>query len=728
MFSVVENFKTGKLELAELPAPICRPGTVLVANRASLISAGTEKAAIALARKTLAGKAAQRPDLVRQVISKLKRDGLAATVAAVRAKLDSPIALGYSCAGVVIESAPGVADFAPGDRVACAGAGWATHSEIVSVPKNLCARIPDGVTFEDASYITLGAIAMHGVRQANLSLGETAGVIGCGLLGLLSIQILSAAGVKVLAVDISPQRLELARKVGAAATATASSTDIATLSEAISGGIGLDAVLLTAATASNDPIRLAARLARDRGTIVCVGDVGMHIRRRSFYEKELTLVMSRSYGPGRYDPNYEEKGIEYPPGYVRWGQRRNLQEFLDLVAAGKVDSSALTTHTFGIADALEAYDLVMGKRREPYLGIVLAYGERPDRKRTVDLPRATESVEGDRIGVGFVGAGAFAQSVLLPSLKKVADFEPVVICSAGGLSAGHAGRKFGFRRASTDFQEVLEDGGVDAVVVATRHNLHAEQVAAALDAGKHVYVEKPLAITADGLERVRSAHAKAGRVLMVGFNRRWSPHTLRVKQFFAGATRPVVINYRVNAGVVARDSWIQDAAEGGGRILGEVCHFIDLAACLAGGNPLSVYARRTGGPRAAEADADNLVITVDLAGGSLACITYVAAGDAVFSKERVEVAGSEKTAVIEDFRRTRLYSGGRRRTFRSRQDKGHAGEMAAFARAVREGRAAEDFETIAAVTLATMAVELSLATGAPVSIEEVMQSGKANDE
>jgi len=728
MFSVVENFKTGKLELDDLPAPICRPGAVLVANRASLISAGTEKAAIALARKTLAGKAAARPDLVRQVLSKLKRDGLAATIAAVRAKLDSPMALGYSCAGVVIESAPGVVDFAPGDRVACAGAGWATHSEIVSVPKNLCAKIPDGVTFEDACYLTLGAIAMHGVRQANLSLGETASVIGCGLLGLLAIQILAAAGVKVLAVDISAQRLELARKVGAAATAAADSADIAALSDGISGGIGLDAVLLTDATASNNPIRLAGRLARDRGTIVCVGDVGMHIRRRPFYEKELTLVMSRSYGPGRYDPNYEEKGIEYPPGYVRWGQRRNLQEFLGMVAAGKVDVSALTSHTFGITDALDAYDLVMGKRKEPYLGIVLTYGERPDGKRTVELPRAAEPVEGGRIGVGLVGAGAFAQSVLLPSLRKVADFDPVVVCSAGGLSAGHTGRKFGFRRASTDFEEVLRDGSVDAVVIATRHNLHAEQAAAALEAGKHVYVEKPLAITIDGLERVRSAHAKAGRVLVVGFNRRWSPHTLRVQRFFAGASRPVVINYRVNAGAVARDSWIQDAAEGGGRILGEMCHFIDLAACLAGGKPLSVYAKRTGGPRAGEADADNLVVTVDLEGGSLASITYVAAGDASFSKERVEVAGSEKTAVIEDFRRTRLYVGGRRKTFRTRQDKGHAGEMAAFAHAVRQGRAAEDFETIAAVTLAAMAVERSLSTGAPVSIEGIMQSGKTDDE
>jgi len=727
MLSVVQNFKTGKLEVADLPAPVCRPGCLLVANRASLISAGTERAAVELAKKNLAGKAASRPDLVRQVLAKLRRDGLSATVAAVRSKLDSPAALGYSSAGVVIESAPDVADFSPGERVACAGAGWATHSEIVCVPKNLCAAVPDTVTFEDAAWVTLGAVAMHGVRQADLSLGEAAGVIGCGLLGLLCVQILTAAGVKVVAIDIDGKRLELARASGARAAVEAGSPDIAALVDELTHGLGLDAVLVTAATKSSDPMHLAARLARDRGKVVCIGDVGMNIRRRPFYRKELTLLMSRSYGPGRYDPNYEERGIEYPPAYVRWGERRNLREFIDLVAAGRVNVSMLTTHRFAVADALEAYDLVLGRRREPYLGMLLTYPEGARLERTVELPRAAEPLDKEKIGVALVGAGAFAQSILLPALSRVEDFEPVVICSAGGLSAGHGGRKFGFRRASTDFEAVIADGDVDAVLIATRHNLHAEQASAALAAGKHVYVEKPLALTLEGLERVRRAHAAAGRILLVGFNRRWSPHIEAARKLFAGRKRPLVINYRVNAGEVPRDSWIRDAETGGGRILGEVCHFIDTAAFLADAKPAAVYARRTSGADAGEADADNVVVTVDFADGSLAVITYVAAGDASFSKERIEVAGGTCTAVVEDFRRTYLYSGGRRKTFRSRQDKGHAGEMAAFAAAVKSGRAPVDFETIDAVTRATIAVVRSLSTGGSVSVDEMARSGSSNE-
>ncbi len=727
MLSVVENFKTGTLELADLPAPICRPGTLLVANRASLVSAGTEKAVISLAKKSLAGKAVERPDLVRQVITKVRRDGLAATVAAVRSKLDSPLALGYSCAGVVLESASDVSDFAPGDRIACAGAGYATHSEIVSVPRNLCAAIPHGVCFEDAAYVTLGAIAMHGVRQAQLNLGETAAVTGCGLLGLLAVQILTAAGVKVLAVDISQERLELARAAGARAGARADATNLASLAEDLSGGLGLDAVLLCAATKSSEPLHMAARLVRDRGRIVCVGDVGMSIQRRPFYEKELTLVMSRSYGPGRYDPNYEERGVEYPAGYVRWGQRRNLQEFIDLVADGRVNVSMLTTHTFAIADALEAYDIVLGKKREPFLGLVLTYAHSGEPGRTVNLPRAAEPFEREKIGIGFVGAGAFAQSVLLPAVSRVKGFDLVTVCSAGGLSAGHAGRKFGFRRASTDFDSALSDQEVDAVVIATRHNLHAEQAAAALEAGKHVYVEKPLALTTGELERVNRAHAGAGRILMVGFNRRWSKHTAAVLQLFAGASRPLVINYRINVGEVPRDSWIQDARQGGGRILGEVCHFIDLAACIARARPLAVYARRTAGPHAGDADADNVVVTVELEGGSLASITYVAAGEPSFSKERIEIAGSGMTAIIEDFRRSELYSNGRRRVLRTRQDKGHSGQMRAFADAMKTGRAPVDFQTIAAVTRATIAVARSLSTGAVVSVNEIQGAGENDD-
>ena len=549
MLSVVENFKTGKLELADLPAPIRRSGAVLVANRASLISAGTERAAIELARKTLAGKALDRPDLVRQVINKVRRDGLAATVKAVRARLDSPVALGYSSAGVVIETSAGCREFAPGDRVACAGAKYATHSEIISVPKNLCAAIPDNVSFEDASYVTLGAIAMHGVRQAEVSLGETVAVIGCGLLGLLTVQILSAAGVKVFSIDTNASRVDLAKRLSSGGGAPADAADITDRAGAFTGGIGFDAVILTAATKSSGPLHMASLIARDRARIVAVGDVGMHVRRRTFYEKELTLVMSRSYGPGRYDPAYEERGIEYPLSYVRWGEKRNLEEFLSLVAAGKVRLGELTTHTFEIAEALEAYDYVLGKKSAPYIGMVITYGESAGKARKVSLPAAYKPLSKAKAGIGFVGAGAFSQSVLLPALSRVEGAEPVIIASAGGLSARHAGGKFGFREAASDFSEVLACDGVDAVIIATRHNLHAAQVRSALDAGKHVYVEKPLALSLDELAEIRLAHANSGRILMVGFNRRFSPHARAVKELFAGYKRPKAINYRINAGV-----------------------------------------------------------------------------------------------------------------------------------------------------------------------------------
>jgi len=712
MLSVVQNLKTGRVEVAELPAPIAKKGFVLVATKASVVSAGTERSAIELGRKTLAGKALARPDLVRQVMDKARRDGIAAAIAAVRSRLDAPAQLGYSSAGVVIEAGKGADEFAPGDRVACAGARYATHSEVVSVPKNLCVRIPDGVSFEDAAYVTLGAIAMHGVRQAGLALGETAAVVGCGLLGLLSVQILAAAGVKVFAIDIDEAKVELAKKLGAAAGGLSTAGDIARHVQDFSGD-GADAVLVTAATKSSEPVRLAALFARDRGRVVVVGDVGLDIRRRPFYEKELTLVVSRSYGPGRYDPTYEEHGIEYPVGYVRWGERRNFAEFLSLVAAGKVRLDAITTHRIPIGEALSAYEMILGRAHAPYIGVVLTYAEEPATSRKVMLAAETAR-PADKVGVALVGAGAFATSVLLPALARVKNARGVAIVSAGGLSAQHAGKKYGFEYAATEFEKVLEDDKVNAVVIATRHNLHARQAAAALSAGRHVFVEKPLALDEEGLEEVRKAYAGAHKILMVGFNRRWSCHAAAAKGLFAGAAGPLTINYRVNAGSAAPGSWVSDGEEGGGRILGEVCHFIDLAAFLAGSLPASVFAVRPGGEAA-----DGAVVTVKFRDGSVASIVYATSGEASFSKERVEAAGGGRTAVIEDWRRTTLYSGGARRTVRTfAQDKGHAAEMTVFFEAVKSGRQPVSFEELDAVTRATFAVEESLGTGRSVSLAD----------
>jgi len=718
MLSVVESFKTGKLELLELPLPVGRPGFVVVANRASLISAGTERAGLDLAQKTLAGKAIARPDLVRQVLSKLRRDGLSATIATVRSKLDAPLPLGYSSAGVVIEVGRGVDELRPGDRVACAGAKYATHSDVVSVPKNLCVRIPDSVAFEEAAYVTLGAIAMHGVRQANLALGETAAVVGCGLLGLITVQILSAAGVRVLATDLSEKRLLLAATLGAAATSLSGSSGdgVYGAAQEFTRGVGFDAVLVTAAAKSDAPMRLAEAISRDRGKVVVVGDVGMSLRRRPFYEKELTLIMSRSYGPGRYDPSYEERGVEYPIAYVRWGEKRNLQEFLSLIADRKVNVAALTTHTFPIHNALAAYDLVLGKTKEPFIGIILQYTGDAVSSQRVNLKPAFSAKPESHVGVALIGAGAFAQAVLLPAIAKAGGAEPVAIVSAGGLSAAYAGRKFNFRYAASSFEEVLADGAVNAVAIATRHNLHASQVAQALRAGKHVYVEKPLAVDSAGLEEVRQAYTTSGKVLMAGFNRRWSPHAAAAKALFSGTKRPISINYRVNAGVVPQSSWVQDGAEGGGRVLGEVCHFIDLAAFFAGSMPKTVYAIRAGGEGALAEDADTVVVSVAFANGSAASIVYVSAGEASFSKERIEIAGAGRTAVIEDFRRTTLYADGRSRSMKTAQNKGHATEMKTFIEAVKAGAEPVAFAELYAVTAATLAVEESLACGKPVAL------------
>ena len=714
MLSVISNAKTGQLEVVELPAPISRPGFVLVSNRASVISAGTERATIALARKTVLSKAFARPDLVRRFIGKARRDGLRAAVSAVRARLDSPLPLGYSSAGIVLETGAGVREFAPGDRVACAGAGYAVHGEVISVPKNLCAKIPEGVDFCDAAYASLGATAIHAVRQAELSLGETAAVIGCGLIGLITVQVLAASGVKVFAVDVDPGKLALAGRLGAGASGLSSSPALAVDARTFTGGIGLDAVIVAAATPSDQPLRLAAAVARDRARIVVVGDVGMNLRRRPLYEKELTVVVSRSCGPGRYDPDYEERGVEYPLAYVRWGERRNLEEFLALVAAGKVAVGPLTTHTFPIEDALGAYDLVLGTAEAPVIGILLKYPETPSMSRKVDLAASRAPLPADKVGVALVGAGTFARSVLLPALSKTDGAALVSVVSAGGLSAAHVAKKYGFRRATTDFTEVLSDESVNAVIIATRHNLHASQAAAALAAGKNVFVEKPLALDREGLEKVREAYVAAPRVLMVGFNRRWSPHAAAVKSLFSGTSRPLAINYRVNAGPVPPDSWIEDIEEGGGRVLSEVCHFIDLAAFLAGAVK-SVYAVRATGAAASPDDSDNIAVTLSFENGSVATIMYVSSGADTVPKERVEVSGAGRSALIDDFRRTTLYSAGKTRVVKTRaRDKGHEAELREFVAAVKSGRMPVPFEDVYAVAAATFAVDESLRTGKPV--------------
>lgn len=703
---VLQSYRSGEIRVTDVPAPSApEPGGVLVRTSASLVSAGTERMAMDLGRKSLVGKARARPDLVAKVFEKLSRDGVVSTAKAVFAKLDVPNPLGYSCAGEVLDADD--APFSPGQRVACAGAKAASHAEVNAVPRNLCARIPDGVSDEEAAFVTLGAIALQGVRTAQVQLGERVAVIGLGLIGQLAMQLLRAQGCRVLGVDLDPEKLELAKALGCDAVATPDQAVDAI--GALSGARGADAIVICAATDSNDPVQLAGELARDRARVVAVGAVGMNIPRRPYYDKELVFLQSRAYGPGRYDPVYEERGVDYPVGYVRWTEQRNMEAFLEAIAARSVDVRKLITHRFPIERAEEAYRLISGETGESFLGVVLTYEGKTAGERTVEIQPVAPTRE--RAGLAFVGAGAFATGVLVPAFAKVADSRLVSVSSARGMSAWHLADKFGFSRATTDFDAQLEDSSVDAVVISTRHNLHAEQTIAALEAGKHVFVEKPLALDEASLERVVEAQERSGRILMVGFNRRFAPLSVALREAFQKRRGPLMIQYRVNAGVVPLDSWIQDPAVGGGRIIGEACHMVDLCSFLAGALPTRIHAERAG------ANVDDVVLLLRYADGTVATITYAASGDPSWPKERIEVLGDGAVAVLDDFRSLDL-SRGRRRQHSILQDKGHAAEAEAFVSAVRRGGPSPiPMESLVATTRATFAALESLATGMPIALE-----------
>jgi len=720
MKQVLQSYRTGELRLADVPAPGVEPGCILVLTSASLVSIGTERMTMGLAKKSLAGKARERPDLVKKVLARVARDGIAATVDAVRNKLDSPIPLGYSCVGRAVAVGDGVPEITVGMRVACAGAKVANHAEVNLVPRNLCVSVPDGVDDETAAFVTVGAVALQGVRAAAPTLGETFAVVGLGLVGQLSAQLLRAGGCRVMGIDLDPAKVALARRLGAEA-ALLRSDDVVQTAHELTGGRGVDGVLITAATASNDPVALAGELCRDRGRVVAVGAVGMDVPRRPYYDKELTLLQSRSYGPGRYDPVYEEAGVDYPIGYVRWTERRNMEAFLDQCASGRVRVAELVTHRFGIERAQEAYEIV-GKDPAA-LGVLFTYPARDLPSRTITIaPRPTEAAPpvAGALSVAFIGAGAFAAGTLVPALAATPRVRLTTIASARGFSAQHLAERHGFGRCTTDAQAAIADPDVDAVFIATRHDLHAQQAAAALRAGKHVFVEKPLAIDEAGLAEVLAAHAaSSSRTLLVGFNRRFSPLVAELAGFFAGRRAPLVMSYRINAGLVPADSWIHDPAVGGGRIVGEVCHFIDVVSFLAGAHPTSVFTQGIGAAASACSD-DNVILALRFADGSLATIMYVASGDPAAGKERLEVIGAGACAALEDFRTLDLRRDGKQRVIRKlAQDKGHRAEVAAFVGAARIGAAPPPIAlaSLAATTRATFAALESLATGQPVSID-----------
>jgi predicted dehydrogenase len=715
MRQLIQSYRTGEMKVEEVPPPSVRAGGVVVRTVRSLVSAGTEKMIVDLARKSLLQKARSRPDLVRKVIDTARKQGVLNAFQKVQSKLDTPIPLGYSSAGVVVEVGENVHEYRVGDRVACAGAGYANHADYVYVPRNLLALVPDGVSLEEASFATVAAIALQGVRQTQPTLGERVAVLGLGLIGQITVQLLAANGCRVLGFDPNPARAKLAMELGAE---TAVSADLEAAAERFTRGDGLDAVVVAASTPTNGPLVQAGEISRLRGRIIVVGLVGMEVPRSLYYKKELDLRMSMSYGPGRYDPDFEERGFDYPIAHVRWSEQRNLEAILDLLAAKRVRFAPLVTHHFPIDQALAAYDLIT-KGSEPFLGVVLDYGA-DESDASAPPPRLAlraDAKQKSALGIGFVGAGGFGQSVLLPALKSAGGTDAIAIASAGGATARRVGEQYGFRVATAAAREVIRHPDVDAVFVLTRHDLHAPYVIEALQAGKHVFCEKPLALTRDEVAAIETARAASKGDVMVGFNRRFAPLVVRTAQHFAGRGAPLVMHYRINAGFIPPEHWVHDPVEGGGRILGEGCHFIDLLHFLAGAPPVRVYAESIGGGSRFRGD-DNVAITLRFADGSIGTVTYTAAGDATLGKEYLEVYGEGGVAILDDFRTLLLAKDRKQEKVKAaNQDKGFEAEMKRFVAAAKSGGAMPiPFEQLTASTRATIAVMESLQRGTPVDV------------
>ena len=712
MKQILQSLKTGVTETAEVPCPAVQRGQILIRSSVTLVSAGTERMLVEFGKAGWIDKARQQPDKVRMVLDKIKTDGLMPTVEAVFNKLDQPLPLGYCNVGTVLDIGSGVSGFAIGERVASNG----KHAEAVSIPVNLCAKVPETVPDEDAAFTVLGAIALQGIRLVNPTLGETVVVTGLGLIGLMTVQLLRAQGCRVLGLDFDPLKLALARQFGAETVDLGVGQDPLAAALVLSRGRGVDAVLITASTKSNEPVHQAAQMCRKRGRIVLVGVTGLELSRADFFEKELSFQVSCSYGPGRYDPNYEEKGQDYPVGFVRWTEQRNLEAVLDMMADGRIDVKPLISHRFEIDEAVQAYEIVGGSA--PSLGILLSYpsvSEKPDailRNQTVNLGPARPSV--GKATLGFIGSGNYATAVLIPAFKA-AGVRLKTVASAGGVSAAHAGRKFGFEKTTTATEEVFADPEINAVVVATRHDSHALQVCHALEAGKPVFVEKPLALTLDELSQVEVAYASAltaGQMplVMVGFNRRFAPQAVKVKSLLIALDAPKALVMTVNAGAIPSSHWTQDREVGGGRIVGEACHFIDLLRYLAGSPIVDAKVASLGNAKGLTGLGDTVTLTLRFADGSMGTVHYLANGHKSFPKERLEVFCSGRILQLDNFRKLKGFGWpGFAKMNLWRQDKGQKDCAAAFVRAVEFGGVAPiAFDELVEVSRVTIQIAEAL--------------------
>ena len=720
MLQVIQYQKTGKMSIQDLPSPQMYEGGILVRNMFSVLSTGTERTSVETARASLVGKARSRPDLVKQVVGNARREGVRATYTKVMNRLDNYKELGYSSAGVVLESS--VPQFKPGDRVACAGD--AHHAEVVAIPKHLAALVPDNVSFEEAAFTTVSAIALQGVRQANVRIGETVAVIGLGLIGLIVVQLLKANGCRVVGLDISSENFKIARTMGCD-LCLQSKRDAKKSVEAFTRGYGTDAVIITAGTSSSEPVELACEVSRKKSTVVIVGAVGMNIPRSPFYEKELLLTIACSYGPGRYDASYEYQGADYPLGYVRWTENRNMEAVLDLISRGALNVRSLITHRFAIRKGLEAYDLITGKKKVPSIGILLEYPESGPQAQSAGYPRRgtpDPSVQVSpgmtRPAVAFIGAGNFAQSYLLPALKQL-NVQLRGVAVSTPVNARSVADKFGFAYCATNPDEILSDKDTNTVFIATRHDSHARFVIEALKRGKHVFVEKPLAVTREELldiSRTYKSHSGGKVALLAGFNRRFSLPFKDIRDFFSTVQTPLVVLYRVNAGELPANHWIYRAGQGG-RIIGEACHFIDCMAFLTNASPTRVFAEAPAAATSLAGARDSVSVTIRFSNGSVGNLLYLAAGDQSMGKEYCEVFGGGCTAVMDNFKEVVLWRSGKKKRITYGGGKGHAEEVKHFMdMTTGAGQSLLSVQSMIETTSATIAIGESLLRGVPIDL------------
>lgn len=726
MKQVLQNFKTGELMVEDVPRPQVRPGTVLVQNYHSLISTGTEGGTVKLGRMSLLGKARARPEQVKKVWKVVLTEGLLTAYRAATRTLEVPIPLGYSCAGRIMEVGAGISDLKVGDLVACAGANLAVHAEDVVIPRNLCVKVPDGVDMRQAAFTTVGAIALQGLRLSGVQLGDHVVVIGLGLVGLLTVELLKASGARVLGIDTDESRVSWTQTQGFCPAVVRSAPNLVEQVMNFTRGAGADKVIITAAAPTNDPVALAGELSRIKGRVVVVGRTEMTAPRDTYLFKELELCPSYAYGPGTGDPNYEEKGQDYPLAYVRWTENRNMVAFLDQVAAGKLNIPALITHEFPVVQAPQAYELITGQTYEPCVAVILTYdqhrAEEPPRLVISTIPRTQPTLPGDVVRVGVIGAGSFATNFMLPTLAGEKGVKLTGITSATGVRAQALGRKYGFTFCTADPNQVFQDPDTDAVVVLTRHDTHAAYTIAALKAGKHVFVEKPLAMTRAELDEVIRVQKETGLTVLVGFNRPWSSLSLKLAEFFQGRTQPMSIIYRGNVGYRPPEHWLHDPCQGGGVLLGEACHFLDYCLWLTGAAPVDVHVWTLTGQDSRFIDQDNFHILLRLSDGSVASLAYLSCGDPAAGREKIEVLAEGGSAEMVDFTSLSLTRRGRQTAHRRRlsPDKGYQAEIQAFLAAVRgQGNLGLIFQRQVMSMSTTLAALDSLVSGQtlPVSVQ-----------